>query len=27
LIPILWVHNSNTQINNDLPGTKIQIKR
>jgi predicted metal-dependent peptidase len=27
LIPILWVHNSNTQINNDLPGAKIQINK
>jgi predicted metal-dependent peptidase len=26
LVPILWVHNSNTQINEELPGTKIQIK-
>lgn len=25
LVPILWVHNSNTQINEELPGTKIQI--
>lgn len=27
LIPILWVFNSNTQINNDLPGAKIQINK
>ena len=27
LIPILWIHNSNSQINEDLPGTKIQIKK
>jgi len=26
LVPILWVHNSNTQINEELPGTKIQIR-
>jgi predicted metal-dependent peptidase len=25
LVPILWVHNSNSQINEELPGTKIQI--
>jgi predicted metal-dependent peptidase len=27
LIPILWVHNSNTQINESLPGAKIQITK
>jgi predicted metal-dependent peptidase len=27
LIPILWVHNSNTQINENLPGAKIQITK
>jgi predicted metal-dependent peptidase len=27
LIPILWVHNSNTQINEELPGAKIQISK
>jgi len=27
LIPILWVHNSNSQINEELPGAKIQISK
>jgi predicted metal-dependent peptidase len=27
LIPMLWVHNSNTQINENLPGAKIQITK
>jgi predicted metal-dependent peptidase len=27
LIPILWVHNSNTQVNENLPGAKIQINK
>jgi len=27
LIPILWVFNSNTQINENLPGSKIQINK
>jgi predicted metal-dependent peptidase len=27
LIPILWVHNSNSEINENLPGAKIQINK
>jgi predicted metal-dependent peptidase len=25
--PILWVHNSSSEINEDLPGAKIKINR